>query len=79
MSVNIKTITDVNGLRRVVFFRRDDSSYGFEEQHFELEEQAWCPAKRTFVTFTASLTEARNEAFGRVNWLAKTHDEIAGT
>lgn len=76
MDSSVKTITDISGLRRVFFFRRDDGSYGFEEQHFGVEEQAWYPAKRMFVTFTATLAEARKEAAERISWLAKLGDEV---
>ena len=69
----LQTIEFNDQKRRVVVFRRDDGSFGFEEQRFLLNplEKAWLPlgehSDARFDTAERALIEARK----RVPWLAE--------
>jgi hypothetical protein len=68
----VRTITDPSGLRRVVIYRREEGTYGFEEQRFSAapEECCWLPVCRRSETVCPTEEIAIREARGRVNWLA---------
>jgi hypothetical protein len=68
----VQTITDETRKRRVVVFRRDDGSFGFEEERFSDEplESAWIPFGRYSVCRCDTAERALVEARSRVPWLA---------
>jgi len=68
----IQTITDKTLTRRVVVFRRDDGSFGFEEEWFSDEplEKMWIPFGKYSVCRCDSEERALAEARGRVSWMA---------
>lgn len=65
---DIKTIYDEPDVRRVIIFRRDDGSFGFEDQHY-CDEQCWIPTGRYSESFCDSAERAEAEARSRVHWL----------
>ena len=68
----VRIIIDATGLRRVVIYRREASSFGFEEQHFSAvpEERCWLPVGRHSEAICPTEEIAITEARGRVSWLA---------
>jgi hypothetical protein len=76
----IHLIADETRKRRVVVFRRDDGSFGFEEERFSDEplEMAWIPFGRYSNCRCDTAEHALREARSRVAWLAQSHDDDAG-
>jgi hypothetical protein len=76
----VQTITGETEKRRVIVFRRDDGSFGFDEERFSDEplEMAWIPFGRYSVCRCDTVERALVEARSRVAWLPETHDENAG-
>ena len=68
----VRTITDAPGLRRVVIYRREAGSFGFEEQRFSTapEERCWLPVGRHSEAICLTEEIAIREARGRVSWLS---------
>ena len=54
--------------RRVVVFRRDDGSFGFEDQRFG-PEHAWAPTGRYLECYADSADSAERHAREHVPWL----------
>ncbi|QEX15686.1 hypothetical protein FRZ44_09730 [Hypericibacter terrae] len=78
MSENtINTIYDRDGKRRVIIFRRDDGTYGFEEERFSDEplEMAWIRLRKYTASLFASAIDAERDARGRVEWLGNSSPE----
>jgi hypothetical protein len=69
--MTIKEIVSRDGRRKVVIFRRDDGSYGFESLQFSdvPEELCWIPSGKFSACHVADETTAETEARGRVEWL----------
>jgi hypothetical protein len=65
---DFKSIYDEPHERRVIIFRRDGGSFGFEDQHY-CDEQCWIPTGRYSESFCDSAEGAENEARSRVRWL----------
>lgn len=67
-----ETIYDAAQKRRVVLFRRDDGTFGFQEERFSSDplEQCWLPfVERRSECRCDSLESAMREARGRIDWL----------
>jgi hypothetical protein len=56
-------------MRRVHIFRRRNGTFGFEEWHWDAEDESWIPVGPQSDSFTDSLERALFEARGRVQWL----------
>jgi hypothetical protein len=69
----IHTVVDEAKKRRVVVFRREDGSFGFEEERFSDEpmEMRWIPFGRYSICRCDTADRALAEAQNRVEWLAK--------
>jgi len=67
--VAIKTLYSKDRLKKVELFRRPDGTFGFEEWHFQSEEEAWVPFARRSLAICDSLAKVEVEARGRVQWL----------
>ena len=59
---NLRTLVAPWQTRRVVVFRRDDGSFGFEDQRFSLEH-SWHPTGRYLECYADSADNAEHEAF----------------
>jgi hypothetical protein len=70
---SVHTIYDNAKKRRVVVLRRDNGSFGFEEERFSDEplEMAWIPFGRYSVSLCDTAERALAEARSRVQWLAQ--------
>ena len=68
----VRTIADETRKRRLIVFRRDDGSFGFEEEWFSDEplEMSWIPFGRYSVCRCDTEERALAEARSRVGWLA---------
>jgi hypothetical protein len=65
---NLRTLVAPWQTRRVVVFRRDDGSFGFEDQRFSLE-QSWHATGRYLECYADSADNAEHEARQHVPWL----------
>ncbi len=72
----IKEIYDSSRQYRVVIFRREDGSFGFEDQHFSdyPREHCWIPHGLYSTSFCDTAEKAESEARGRVKWLSAESD-----
>jgi hypothetical protein len=68
----VQTISDETQKRRVIVFRRDDGSFGFEEERIPDKplETAWIPFGRYSGCRCDTAERALVEARRRVAWLA---------
>jgi len=77
----IRTVYDASQPQRVIVFRRDDGSFGFENQRFVEDQECWIPHGKFSESFCETLELAEREARERVPWLrvAKPAPEFAST
>src|SRR6185436_805365 len=76
----VQTIYDDIKKRRVLIIRRDDGSFGFEEERFSDEplEMCWISFGRYSVCHCDTAERAVIEARGRVSWLSESkHETVA--
>ena len=67
----VRTIFNSDRTKRVVIFRRDDGTFGFEELRPGEGESGWIPHGRYSVSFTDCEEAALAEARSRVRWLTQ--------
>ncbi len=69
--VTVKEIYDADRSRRVVIYKRDDGTFGIEQEYFSNEprELCWIPRGGRTESFLDSLERAEAEARGRFEWL----------
>ena len=68
----IQTLLHPDGRRRVDIFQRDDGTFGFEEQQYDSQQQAWYPVtNHRSIPILDSEETARNEAKHRIDWLQR--------
>jgi hypothetical protein len=66
----VRTIWNADKTQRVDIFQREDGTFGFEELHYAIDGQAWCPHGRYSESFTETSEAAIFEASSRVQWVA---------
>ena len=68
MTETVKTITSLDGSRRIVVFQRPEGTFGFGEFFFDEREQVWCPLESRRRSYTAvdTLERILQEIVGRV-------------
>ncbi len=66
-----------DGKRKLLVFRRDDGSFGFQSLRFSEEplEMCWIPDGRFSECFAPTMDIAEREARGRVAWLRDESDD----
>jgi len=67
--VTLGTIYSQDNLRRVQIFRREDGTFGFDEEKYAEKEQCWIPLG--FNSICDSQERAFTEARGRIPWLSE--------
>jgi hypothetical protein len=65
----LRTLHDAPHKQRVVIYRREDGSFGFQNERFAVEEQCWIPRGAFSAAHCDTLESAEREARGRVPWL----------
>jgi hypothetical protein len=67
----VKELVAPDGKRKLLVFRRDDGSFGFESLRFSDEplEMCWIPHARFSECFAPTAEIAECEARDRVDWL----------
>jgi len=68
----LQTLTDITGKRRVHIFKRENGTFGFEEEYWSDDEfeRCWIPAGRQMFSICDSQEIALREARGRIGWLS---------
>jgi hypothetical protein len=65
----VKTIVHPDGTRKVEVFRRPDGSFGFEEWHWQVGENCWCPFGKYSIAFVDTVEHVLQEIKGRIAWV----------
>ena len=67
----VREIEDITQKRKVIFYRRPDGTYFFEEWYFSEEplEMSWIPRPLAGIGIYDSIETALREAKGRIAWL----------
>ena len=70
MTETIQIIYDNDRKQRVIIFRRQDSTFGFEEEYFSGHEFEMCWLTRgRNISFFDTYKTALREVYSRVDWL----------
>jgi hypothetical protein len=71
MKTVVRELVASDGMRKVVLYRRDDGTFGFESLRFSEDslEKCWIPHGRFSECIASSADIAEREARGRVEWL----------
>jgi hypothetical protein len=65
----VNVLHDKSGYYRVVIFKRDNETFGFDEWKFSDEEDSWLLCKKQTETVVSTYEDALREAVDRVAWI----------
>jgi len=67
----VRILSEDSGLRRVLIVRRENDTFGFEEEHWSDEplEQCWIQRGHYSISICDSEEAAIREAHNRISWL----------
>jgi hypothetical protein len=65
----VKTIVHPEGKSKVDVFRRADGTFGFEELHWQADEECWCPFGKYSIAFVDTMEHVLQEIRERVPWV----------
>lgn len=70
-SEELKVIYAPERKRRVIILRRDNDTFGYEEEYFSEDphEMCWIPKGRRVVGYYDTAERAETEARGNIDWL----------
>jgi hypothetical protein len=71
--MTLRTITSIDGKRRVRIVKRENGHFSFDEEYFsdEPNEKCWLPYGYSRGSYSDSEDIAIREACSRVDWLAE--------